>query len=83
MNEKNFLNYIEDKTIDINNEWFFHAAKENLIIIEKILNEGIKCSYLRNENSKKGAMENIAFLIAKKRKSAYNDRVGFRRFWGT
>lgn len=66
MNEKEFLDYIEDKKIDIKNDWYFHATKRDIDIIEQILNDGIKCAYLRNEKSKKGANGKYYISVSKK-----------------
>jgi len=54
MEQKQLLDYIEDKTIIIENDWFFHATDRDIITIEKILNEGIKCAALRKEKSQQG-----------------------------
>lgn len=48
------INYIEDKDITIQSSWFFHGTDPEIETIEKILKEGIKCSYLRGDKSKGG-----------------------------
>ena len=40
------ITHIEDKDIEINNDWYFHATTENIEIIKQILDEGIKSAYL-------------------------------------
>lgn len=75
MTEKEILDYIEDKTIKINNDWFFHATKNDIKTIEQILNEGIKCAYLRNEKSNKGYNGKYYVSVSKKTsnpQSVYN-----------
>lgn len=54
MSDKQIIDYIEDKPFNIKNSWYFHGTSPNIEIIEKILKEGIKCSYLRGENSQGG-----------------------------
>ena len=48
------INYIEDKEIDIKDNWFLHGTSNNIEIVEKILKEGIKCTYLRKEKGDQG-----------------------------
>jgi len=47
MNIEKLLNFIEDKEIEINNDWYFHATGDDIEVIKKILDEGIKSAYLR------------------------------------
>lgn len=75
MTEKEFLNYIEDKTIQINDDWFFHATDRNINTIEQILNEGIISAYLRKEKSKQGYNGKYYVSVSKKTdnpQSVYN-----------
>ena len=46
MELKNFLQFIEDKDIQNNPNWFFHATRNDIDVIKMILNDGIKCSHL-------------------------------------
>ena len=55
------LNFIEDKNIEINNDWYLHATPNDIKIIKKILIEGIKCAYLR---SKKGNHFNGKYYVS-------------------
>ena len=66
MNEKEFLDYIEDKNIKIQDDWFFHGTAKDINVIEKILKEGIKSSYLRNEKSSQGYNGRYYVSISKK-----------------
>lgn len=49
MKPKKILSIIEDKDITLNEDWYFHATRNDIDIIKKILDEGIKSAYLRNE----------------------------------
>lgn len=49
MKPKKILSIIEDKDITLNEDWYFHATRNDIDIIQKILDEGIKSAYLRNE----------------------------------
>lgn len=49
MELKEILYFIEDKNITQNDNWYFHATKSDIYTIQKILEEGIKSAYLRNE----------------------------------
>jgi len=66
MEQKQFLDYIEDKTITIENDWFFHATDRDITTIEKILNEGIKCASLRKEKSQHGYNGKYYISVSKK-----------------
>ena len=66
MEQKQFLDYIEDKTITIENDWFFHATDRDITTIEKILNEGIKCAALRKEKSQRGYNGKYYVSVSKK-----------------
>ena len=66
MKQKQFLDYIEDKTIKIENEWFFHATDGDIVTIEKILTEGIKCAALRKEKSQHGYNGKYYVSVSKK-----------------
>lgn len=66
MNIKLFIDYIEDKNIETDNNWYFHATDKNIEIIEKILKEGIKSSYLRKEHSSSGYNGKYYVSICKK-----------------
>lgn len=75
MEKKQFLDYIEDKIIKIENDWFFHATDRDIITIEKILYEGIKCAALRKEKSQQGYNGKYYVSISKKTnnpQSVYN-----------
>lgn len=61
MTEKEILNFIEDKNITQDENWYFHATKNDLETIKKILNEGIKSAYLLN---KKGNHFNGKYYIS-------------------
>ena len=61
MEVKEFLNFIEDKVIEENDNWYFHATRCDIDIIRKILEEGIKSAYLRN---KKGNHFNGQYYIS-------------------
>lgn len=50
MDAKEILNFIEDKNITPNDNWYLHATRADIEIIKKILEEGIKSAYLRNQN---------------------------------
>ena len=54
MNKEELLKYIEDKTIKIDDNCFFHATKENINTVERIMTEGIKCAFLRREETSQG-----------------------------
>ncbi len=54
MNKEELLDYIEDKTIEIDDNCFFHATKENINTVERIMTEGIKCAFLRREETSQG-----------------------------
>ena len=49
MEKEDILNFIEYKSIEANENWYFHATSYNTESIKRILNEGIKSPYLRNE----------------------------------
>ena len=49
MDVEKIINFIEDKDIEINNDWYFHATAENIDVVKNILDEGIKCAHLRNK----------------------------------
>ena len=48
MEEKEIINFIEDKVFKEDEKWFFHATRNDVNTISNILNEGIKASYLQN-----------------------------------
>lgn len=48
MNIEEIIGFIEDKDFEINDNWYFHATSNNAEVVMKILEEGIKSSYLRN-----------------------------------
>lgn len=52
MNIEEIIRFIEDKDFEINNNWYFHATSNDVEVIKKILEEGIKSAYLRNANPK-------------------------------
>lgn len=47
MKTDEIIDFIEDKKINIQKDWYLHATKKDVKIIEKILTEGIKSAYLR------------------------------------
>lgn len=61
MEKIDILNFIEDKNITINKNWYLHATQNDIEIIKKILEEGIKTAYLRN---KKGGTFNGKYYIS-------------------
>lgn len=61
MNYKEIIQFVEDKSFDINNDWYFHATKNDINIIRKILNEGIKATCFRKE---KGGCFNGKYYIS-------------------
>lgn len=82
MEAKELLNYIEDTPIEIKEDWFFHGTSGDINVIEKILNEGIKCAYLRKEKSTQGFNGKYYVSVSKKSddpKSIYN----VYKFWPT
>lgn len=48
MKTKELLGFIEDKEVVENDNWYFHATKADIDIIQSVLEEGIKSAYLRN-----------------------------------
>lgn len=61
MEKIDILNFIEDKNITINKNWYLHATQNDIEIIKKILDEGIKAAYLTN---KKGGTFNGKYYIS-------------------
>jgi len=59
MNE--LIQFVEDKSFDISNDWYFHATRNDINIIKKILDEGIKASCFRKE---KGSHFNGKYYIS-------------------
>lgn len=51
MNIEEIIEFIEDKDFQINDDWYFHATSNNAEVVKKILEEGIKSSYLINKKS--------------------------------
>lgn len=49
MDAKEILDFIEDKDIIPDTNWYLHATKNDIETIKKILQEGIKSAYLRGE----------------------------------
>jgi len=49
MNIEEIISFVEDKDIEINDNWYFHATADDIEVIKKIFDEGIKSSYLRNQ----------------------------------
>ena len=66
MDGKEILDYIEDKPIKFENNWFFHATKSDINVIQKILNEGIKCAFLRHKKSEGGYNGKYYVSVSKK-----------------
>lgn len=50
MDIDNLISYVEDKEIVINNDWYLHATKDDVNVVKEILENGIKCAYLRGMN---------------------------------
>lgn len=50
MNIEEIIRFIEDKDFEINNNWYFHATSNDVEVIKKIFEEGIKSAHLRNAN---------------------------------
>ena len=48
MNISEIIEFTEDKDFEINNNWYLHATSDDSSTINKILDEGIKSAYLRN-----------------------------------
>lgn len=44
------IEYIEDKDIESDHNWFLHATNDDVNQIKRILNEGLKCAYLTGLN---------------------------------
>lgn len=61
MEIKEILRFIEDKDIVANDNWYFHATRNDVDIIKKILDKGITSAYLRN---KKGNHFNGKYYIS-------------------
>lgn len=53
MNIEQIITFVEDKDFEISNNWYLHATSNNINVIKNILQEGIKCGYLRGENQRK------------------------------
>lgn len=66
MTKKEFLDYVEDKIAEISDEYFFHATHDDIHTVEQILNEGIKCAYLREEQSNQGYNGKYYVSVSKK-----------------
>ena len=49
MNIEEILTFIEDREFDITDNWFLHATSNDIGVIEKIFEEGIKSAYLRDK----------------------------------
>lgn len=50
VNKYDIIEYIEDKHIQANDNWFFHATKKDIETINNILKFGIKSAYLMNKD---------------------------------
>jgi len=61
MDAKEILDHIEDKDFIPDTNWYLHATKNDVETIKKILQEGIKAAYLRNE---KGNHYNGRYFIS-------------------
>lgn len=61
METKKILDFIEDKDIIVDDNWYFHATKQDISVIKKILENGIRSAYLRN---KKGNHFNGQYYIS-------------------
>lgn len=61
MDKKEILNFIEDKGITIGDNWYFHATSNDIGIVKKILEKGIKSGCLRD---KKGNHFNGKYYIS-------------------
>ena len=49
-NIEEIIKFVEDKDFQIQDDWYLHATAKNVEVVKKILEEGIKSSYLRKEN---------------------------------
>ena len=47
MKNKEIIDFVEDRNIKTNEDWYMHATKKDIKEIEKIFAEGIKSAYLR------------------------------------
>lgn len=61
MNYKEIIQFVEDKSFDINSGWYFHATENDVDTIKKIFNEGIKSACFRKE---KGGYFNGRYYIS-------------------
>ncbi len=46
MKSQKIIEYIEDKTFVEQKQWFLHAVENNIKMIQTILSDGLKCTYL-------------------------------------
>jgi len=47
MKSDEIIDFVEDKEINIKKDWYLHATKKDVKLIENILTEGVKSAYLR------------------------------------
>ena len=50
MQNKEVLSFIEDKDIEVQDDWYIHATQYDIETVKKILNYGIKCAHLMGRN---------------------------------
>ena len=63
MNWKKTIDYIQDKPININDNWYYHSMiKEDLELVKEILQNGLKSAHLRGE--KRGGLYNGKYYIS-------------------
>lgn len=49
MDGREVIEFIEDKDVLDEKDWFLHATDNNFKVISSILKDGIKCAYLRDD----------------------------------
>lgn len=62
----NFFDYAEDKSIQVNDDWFFHAMNGDINILKQILCDGLKSAYLRKKQSNGGYNGRYYVSVSKK-----------------
>lgn len=72
MDRNEILNFIEDKDIKINDNWYFHATSDDIETIKNILTEGIKSAYLIGQ---KGNNFNGKYYISLYKNTSDSERL--------
>ena len=75
MSIKELIDYLEDKCIDVDKKWYFHATDRNIDTIEKILKEGIKSSFLRKEICSHGYNGKYYVSLCKKNDNIFGNLI--------